>query len=67
VKRYYYHVSYYISGKGAAAVGDCIIDAPAPIKTAEAINTMREKIAEDKEGTVVILSFQLLRIEGVGA
>ena len=67
MKRYFYHVSYYISVKGVDAVGDCIVDVPTPIKTAEAINAMREKIAEDKEGTVVILSFQLLRIEGAEA
>jgi hypothetical protein len=47
-------------------VGDVIIDTPEPIKTAKTINRIREVIkadGEDKDATVVILGFTLLRIE----
>lgn len=67
MKRYFYHVSYYRKGEKGDHVGDCIIDTPEPIKTAEGIDTMRDLIAGDEEATVVILNFQLLRIEDVTA
>lgn len=65
MKRYYYHVSYFVSGKKRDALGDCVIYTYDPIKTTESINAMREKISEDVGGKVVILGFQLLRIEGI--
>ncbi len=67
MKRYFYHVSYYRKSEKEDGVGDCIINISKPIKTAEGINAMREAIEEDKEATVVILNFQLLRIEDVTA
>lgn len=66
MKRYFYHVSYYKAGEKMDGVGDVIIDTPEPIKTAETINRIREAILadrEDKDTTVVILGFTLLRIE----
>jgi hypothetical protein len=66
MKRYYYHVSYYRAGEKVDGVGDVIIDTPEPIKTAQTINRIREVIkadGEDKDATVVILGFTLLRIE----
>ena len=45
MKRYYYHVSYYRSGKKSDGIGDCVVDASEPIKTAETINTVRRLIA----------------------
>lgn len=68
MKRYFYHVSYYKAGEKMDGVGDVIIDTPEPIKTAETINRIREVIktdSEDKDATVVILGFTLLRIETV--
>lgn len=65
MKRYYYHVSYYRSGKKSDGIGDCVVDTSEPIKTAETINTVRRLIAEDEDESVAILGFQLLRIEGV--
>lgn len=68
MKRYYYHVSYYRSGKKENGVGDVVIDTPEPIKTAETINRIREIIKTnrgDQDATVVILGFTLLRIETV--
>lgn len=68
MKRYYYHVSYYKAGKKEDGVGDCVIHTPEPIKTAETIKRIREVIktdGEDKDATVVILGFTLLRIETV--
>lgn len=63
MKKYYYHVSYYRSGSKSDGVGDCIIDTPEPIKTAEALDTARELIESTGDGRVVILYFTLLRIE----
>jgi hypothetical protein len=66
MKRYYYHVSYYRSGKKEEGVGDVVIDTPEPIKTAETINRIRGVIKTDcgdQDTTVVILNITLLRIE----
>jgi hypothetical protein len=59
-------VSYYKAGKKEDGVGDCVINTPEPIKTAKTVNRIREVIkadGEDKDATVVILGFTLLRIE----
>lgn len=67
MKRYYYHVSYYHKGKTGDRLGDGILHTPEPIKTAESIIRVREGILADcgGEGVVVLLGFQLLRIEDV--
>ena len=65
MKRYFYHVSYYKAGRQEDGVGDCVVDTPEPIKTAETLNRIREAIMDDNGGggSLVILGFQLLRIE----
>lgn len=65
MKRYYYHVRYYVKGKDHS-VGEGIINSTEPIKNAETINRIREAIkadGEDEDAAVVILGWQLLRIE----
>jgi hypothetical protein len=67
MKKYYYHVVYYRIDKNGDNLGDVTACTSRPIKTEEDINSVREGIRADSGGIgiVVILGWQLLRIEDV--
>lgn len=65
MKRYHYHVAYYLGDKSGGMLEDTIIHTPTPIKTEEDFNTVRGAIRTryGGRGFVVILNITLLRIE----
>jgi hypothetical protein len=65
MKRYFYHVSFFHKIGISERIGDGILTLPEPIKTREAVVRAREEILANcgGEGAVVLLGFQLLRIE----